>query len=74
MGFSIFTIITLVTVAMQIMALPALMKRQVSGWNMMFYVSLINLVENMLRTDVGGLLISGVVSFYILFQVKSYYK
>lgn len=73
-GFSFTTLFTLAILVLQGLALPALFKRQISGWRMMYYVSLLQVVENLLRFDLGGLIIGGIISFYILFQIKSYYK
>lgn len=72
--FTLNSLITIVILGMQILALPALFKRQTSGWKMMFYVSLVQAVDNILRFDLGSLVIGCVLSFYVLFQIKSYYK
>lgn len=74
LGFSFGTLFTIAILIMQGLALPALFKRQISGWKFMYYVSLLQIVENLLRFDLGGLVISGLISFYVLFQIKSYYK
>ncbi len=74
LGFSFNTIFALVVLVMQGLALPALFKRQISGWKFMYYVTLIQAVQNLLRFDLGGLIIGSAISLYILFQIKSYYK
>jgi hypothetical protein len=74
LGFSFSTIFSLVVLVMQGLALPALFKRQISGWKFMYYVALIQAVQNLLRFDLGGLIIGSAISLYILFQIKSYYK
>jgi len=73
-GFTYSSLFTIAIIVMQGLALPALFKRQISGWNFMFYVALLQAVQNLLRFDLGGLIIGSVISFYILFQIKSYYK
>lgn len=74
MGFSLFTLFSFAIIILQAMALPALFKRQISGWKLMYYVAILQTVENLLRFDIGNLIIGSVISFYILFQIKSYYK
>jgi len=74
LGFTFSSLFTVAILVMQAFALPALFKRQKSGWNFMFYVALLQAVENLLRFDLGGLVIGSVISFYILFQIRSYYK
>jgi len=74
MMYSFGTIFSVAILIMQIMALPALFKRQISGWKLMYYVALVQVVQNLLSFDIGGLIIGAVISFYILFQIKSYYK
>jgi hypothetical protein len=73
-GFTYSSLFTIAIIVMQGLALPALFKRQISGWNFMFYVALLQAVQNLLRLDLGGLIIGCVISFYVLFQIKSYYK
>ncbi len=74
MMYSFGTMLSLAILIMQVIALPALFKRQISGWKLMYYIALIQVVQNLLRFDLGGLIIGGAISFYILFQIKSYYK
>jgi len=74
LGFSIGTLFALAILIMQGLALPALFKRQMSGWKLMYYVALVQVVQNLLSFDLGGLIIGAVISFYILFQIRSYYK
>ncbi|OIP87791.1 hypothetical protein CO009_02015 [Candidatus Shapirobacteria bacterium CG_4_8_14_3_um_filter_35_11] len=74
LGFSFGLLFTIAILIMQGLSLPALFKRQKSGWNLMFYVALLQAVQNLLRFNLGGLIIGSAISFYILFQIKSYYK
>jgi len=74
LGFSFGLLFTIAILIMQGLSLPALFKRRKSGWNLMFYVALLQAVQNLLRFNLGGLIIGSAISFYILFQIKSYYK
>jgi hypothetical protein len=72
--FSIGIIFSLITLVLTIMALPGLFKRQMSAWKLMFYSSLVTVVENILSFSLGNLIIGTAISWYFLFQIRSYYK
>jgi len=40
----------------------------------MFYASLLGAVQNAVSFNLGGLVVGTLLSLYILFQIKSYYK
>ena len=75
MGFSytLGLVFSFGMVVLQLMALPGLFKRQERAWRLMFYATLLSLVQQLLRFDVVGLVLGAVISFYFLFQVKSKY-
>jgi hypothetical protein len=69
-----------VEAVMFFIAFPALQAHKKSGWNLLFWVSLINIVEVVLQmigyTNFGSLvlaLLGSLVGLYLLFQVRSYY-
>ncbi|MFZ2200065.1 MAG: chromate transporter [Microgenomates group bacterium] len=72
-GYTISLVFTFGMIVLELMALPGLFKRKESAWRLMFYSTLLSLVQQLFRFDVVGLLIGGVIGFYILFQVKSKY-
>ena len=74
LGFSLGTFFTLAILVMQGLALPALFKRQMSGWRFLYYIALLQVVQNLFEFNLGGLVIGGAIFFYILFQVKPLYK
>lgn len=76
LGFSfvISILFYLVIMVLEIAALPALFKRQMKGWKILFYLSLVSAVSNIINFDFGGLIIGTGISWYVLFQIKSYYK
>ena len=55
-------------------ALPGLFARKMSGWTLMFYAQVISVVASLLSWAIVGALIGGLISFYILFQIRSLYK
>jgi hypothetical protein len=75
-GFSyiVALLFLLVTIGFELAALPALFKRQMKGWKILFYLSLVNAVSNLISFSLGSLIIGAGVSWYVLFQIKSYYK
>lgn len=76
MGFSytIGIVFSFGMIILQLLAIPGLFKRQEKAWRLMFYSTLLSLVQQALRFDIFGLVISGAISFYLLFQVKSKYS
>lgn len=60
-------------IVLELMAIPGLFKREQKAWRLMFYSTLLSLVQQLLRFDLGGLVIGGAISFYFLFQLKGKY-
>ncbi len=75
-GFSYVAgvIVTIITVILEIIALPGLFKRQKKSWTLLYYVALIGGVNSILSLNLWGLVLGTGISLYILFQIKSYYK
>jgi len=63
-----------VVVVLEAMAVPGLFKRQEKAWRFLFYASLVNAVSGFLGGDWVGMIISTLISWYVLFQVKEYYR
>lgn len=66
-------ILLLVVVVLEAMSIPGLMKRQRQGWMWLFYANLVSVVSTVLSFSLSGL-IGLAIGFYILFQVREYYK
>ncbi|PIZ63187.1 hypothetical protein COY17_01030 [Candidatus Saccharibacteria bacterium CG_4_10_14_0_2_um_filter_52_9] len=70
-----------VQAVLYILAFPALRARKKSGWDLLFYALLVNVVYGVvvLFSDYGGVgnligsLIGSAVGFYFLFQIRSLY-
>lgn len=75
-GFSYIAsiIVTVITVVLEVMALPGLFKKEKKSWTLLYYVALIGGVNSILSLNLWGLVIGTGISLYILFQIKSYYK
>jgi hypothetical protein len=66
----VFAIASLV---LEALSLPGLFKRSKVGWNFVFYALLVSVVSYAIHLNVLSVIFS-VVSFYFLFQIRSYYK
>jgi hypothetical protein len=61
-------------IVLEIMAIKGLFARQMKAWKLLFYISLISAVSSLLRFELGSLIIGTGILWYILFQIRSYYK
>jgi hypothetical protein len=60
--------------ALYVLAITPLMKRQKKGWDLMYYSQLLGLVSNLITLSIIGFIISFVIGFWILFQVREKYS
>ena len=68
------TIIWIISLFFQAMAIPGLMKRNLVGWRYVYYSVLIYAVYALLNFNIFNLILSSGISFYFLFQTKKLYK
>lgn len=73
-GFSLAALFLVATAVLEALAVPGLMKRKMAGWNFLYYGVWLSAVYSLLSYDLIGLVVGLVISLYLLFQVKSYYK
>ena|SRR3990167_1203147 len=73
-GYIVTLIFSGAQLVLEGLAIPGLFKRSKGAWNLVFYASLIGAVQNIVTFNVGGLLIGSLLSLYILFQIREYYK
>ena len=67
-------IVAIIAGIIQLMALPGLFKRASKSWTLLLYAQVVMLIGNILSTDIVGFIISAVVGFYILFQIRALYN
>lgn len=67
-------VFTLSTLVLAIMAAQGLFKRKASAWKLMFYSSLLGALQNVLMLNIAGLVITFIIGFYVLYQVKAKYS
>lgn len=70
----ISVIISLAAYGFSIAALPGLLKKSIKGWRLLFYSSLISLLSPLIALNLVSFVVSAIISWYILFQIKSSYK
>jgi hypothetical protein len=73
-GFGAAWLVSLVSMGLVLWALPGLFRRKILSWRLMLYSSLIMGVYYLITMSLGSLIIGVGLSFYVLFQIKSYYK
>lgn len=73
-GFSAAALFLLIEIGLEIAALPGLFARKMSGWKLLFYGRLVAIVYSLLILAVLSAIIGGLISFYILFQVREKYS
>jgi hypothetical protein len=72
-GFTYFAMGAIVQIALTLAALPGLFARKVTGWQLLFYATLVSLVFSLLSGSIVGGIIGAVISLFILFQVRPLY-
>ncbi|SKB55241.1 hypothetical protein [Dyadobacter psychrophilus] len=74
-GFNFYLGIALgvITLIMYVLAFSPLRARKRQGWNLLYYALLIGLVSNLIQLSILGALISGVIGFWVLFQIREKY-
>lgn len=73
-SFSFYGLLSLLSMVLSAMAIPGLFKKSRQSWEYMFYASLVNLLSSLFKPDLVSLIIGGALSFWVLFQIRSYYK
>ncbi|MCL4384597.1 chromate transporter [Patescibacteria group bacterium] len=72
--FSFSVVFLIITLVLEALAVPGLIKRRRSGWNLAYYAALLNAVYNLVSLNIVSFLISTALSLWILFQIREYYK
>lgn len=72
--FVVSGVLTIIASFWLLMAYPKLAKRQERGWMMLFWVEVLDLLSMLVVFNLVGFIIGGLIGFYLLYQIKSYYK
>jgi hypothetical protein len=73
-SFGLLAIGLVVEIALTVMALPGLFARKMSGWTLLLYARLVSIVAHLLAGAIVSALVGGLISLYVLFQVRPLYK
>ena len=74
MFYIVNIIFSLASLGLQAMALPGLFARKLSGWRLAYYSVLVSVVGQLLHGEILGAVVSLIISMYVLFEIKDYYK
>jgi len=66
-------IVLITQLALQVAALPGLFARKMSGWTLLFYSQIVSLVYSVVSGNILGALVSALIGFYFLFQIRTKY-
>lgn len=61
-------------IILEALAIPGLFARKTVAWKYLFWAQLISVLASLLQLNIFGAILGAVVGFYILFQIKSFYK
>lgn len=73
-AFKISTVLGIVASALMVFAYPKLKEHKNEGWMLLFWVEVVNLASVLVLGQVVSVVIGALIGFYIIFQIKSYYK
>lgn len=60
--------------ALMVAAYPGTKSRMMTGWTFLFWSQLLSIVSSVITMNLVNGLLSAIIGFYLLFQIKSYYK
>ncbi|MEI8103933.1 MAG: hypothetical protein WCG84_03495 [Candidatus Moraniibacteriota bacterium] len=74
-GVSIFinAVVSVVALVVELMAVKGLFARTKRGWRLVFYASIIGLIGSILSFNIINGILSAIIGWYFLFQVKEKY-
>lgn len=74
LNLMIAMIMSLAIAVIEVLAFPYLLKRQMRGWKLLFYASLLSVVQFLLTGNIIGGILGTLLSLYLLYQIKELYK
>lgn len=73
-GSVVGAVLALVSSVLLLMAFPGLRDRKMAGWKWSFYAEVVSVASSVVALNLFGAVVGALIGFYILFQIKSYYK
>ncbi len=74
LNYTIAMMILAIALVIETLAVKGLFRKEEKAWRLMFYASLLSLLSSVFYGGIVGGLIGTIISWYILFQIKEYYK
>jgi hypothetical protein len=71
--YTLGMIILGVSVLLEALSIPGLFKRSRQGWRYAYYATLVGIAGNLIGLNITSAIVSALVGFYILFQIRPYY-
>jgi hypothetical protein len=72
-GF-VATILWAISSVLLLLAFPGTKAKRQSGWNLLFWSEVVNLIGSLAALNIVGGIVGAVIGFYLLFQIRSFYK
>lgn len=72
--YFILTIFLIASLVLRGLSISGLFAKSTKGWDLLFYSILLSAIYSLVNFDIIGGIISTVLSLYLLFQVREYYK
>lgn len=66
-------VMLLLSSGLMLAAFPSLRKGKAAGWNLLFWSETVTIVSSVLAFSLSGILFD-LIGFYILFQIRTYFK
>lgn len=73
-GYQVSNILYIAQTVLTALAIQGLFARKLSAWRLMYYASWLSIFAGLLSGGIVSMLLGGLISFYLLFQVKKAYK
>lgn len=73
-GGIVGALLMVVASVMLILAYPGLRDHKTAGWKYAFWSQTVNIIGSVIALNLLGAVISAIIGYYLLFQIKSYYK
>ena len=74
LGYTLSILVAVLQMGLQFAAIPGLMKKQMAGWRMLFYGTLVGGLYSLVSFNIIGFIIGTGLGLYFVYQIKSYYK
>jgi hypothetical protein len=71
--YTISMLIIAVSLVLEALSIPGLFQRTRQGWRYAYWAMVVNVVGSLIGLNILSAIVSAVIGFYLLFQVRSYY-